>query len=408
MQRFNLFFIFFTVFASACNISGPSDQTSEVSGKVPTRATRIDMPEPAPQEVLENFGKRIRASIPLASVSTASTPAQKRLGLTSAYIKTLADVAYIPRKQGQKIIENLVSESSTACGGGSCARVFGIKPQETDDFFNHTLAEVGSSKTLAESAKSEQKKRLIGALTPESDGSKTKQVWQDLADLYLTSPRILPSLVAQPQTIPSYNQVENLLGSRFTSSVNDYTRSHDTLRRVEISSDEDLMQSGYNLPTIGRHRQTIRVINDGLSRLPATNQAVYRGMNNVTPEDMSVFINKWKTKTSTHLGPNGMAALTSASWDLKVAKDFAFMYKGSDGPPKFFVIMVLRNHRGVPIQNLSEFPTEHEVLIPSSQKFIIENMAPILNEPLGFIMYLRGVNEAAQRNLNRLQEKLVA
>jgi hypothetical protein len=381
---------------------------SEVSGIVPTRTGRIDIPEPAPQDVLEKFGKRIQASIPLASVSTASTPAQKRLGLTSAYIKTLADVAYIPRKQGQKIIENLVSENSTACGGGSCSRVFGIKPQETDVFFNHTLAEVGTSKTLAEPTKSEQKKRLIGALTPESDGSKSKQVWQDLADLYLTSPRILPSLVAQPQNIPSYNQVENLLGSRFTSSVNAYTRSHDTLRRVEISSDEDLMQSGYNLPTIGRHRQTIRVINDGLSRLPATNQAVYRGMNNVSPEDMSVFINKWKTKTSTHLGPSGMATLTSASWDLKVAKDFAYMYKGSDGPPKFFIIMVLRNHRGVPIQNLSEFPTEHEVLIPSSQKFMIENMAPIINEPFGFIMYLRGINEAAQRSLKRITERLVA
>jgi hypothetical protein len=381
---------------------------SDVSGKVPTRASRIESPEVASHEVLEKFGTKIRASIPLASVSTASTPAQKRLGLTSAYIKTLADVAYIPRKQGQKIIENLVAEGSTACGGVSCGRVFGIKPQETDDFFNHALAEVGSSKTLAEPPKSEQKKRLIGALTPETDGSKTKQVWQDLADLYLTTPRILPALVAKPQNIPSYEQVESLLGSRFTTSVTSYTRSHDTLRRVEISTDDDLMQSGYNLPTIGRHRQTIRVINDGLSRLPATNQAVYRGMNNVPPEDMSMLINKWKTKATTHLGPNGLAAITSASWDLKVAKDFAFMYRGSDGPPKFFVIMVLRNHRGVPIQNLSEFPAEHEVLIPSSQKFIIENMAPIMNEPLGFIMYLRGVNEAAQKSWALLPERLVA
>lgn len=65
---------------------------------------------------------------------------------------------------------------------------------------------------------------------------------------------------------------------------------------------------------------------------------------------------------------NGTSSLASWSSDEKVAKDFASQ-RSLGGLRDSFVLRVANNTRGVSIQNLSRFPYEKEVIVPSKTRY---------------------------------------
>lgn len=381
----------------ACGRPQTEGEATALTGKASVSSGALLVPEAKSpgflQSLKRNLGLLLHGVGKLGNAAGSFMSARARLAET--YYQASSQAGGIPREQGEILVKSLVSPESQACGGESCARVLGIDEKAVPEFFDDMLAQAGSSKALA--TKEGVRDRVVASLMPHTALVEPTSVRDKIASLYKQRARPTPSQSPEPKEIVTPSEAEEKAGFRYIRAVYDFTTKMDYhfIRRVETTSRDVLLQEGMNVKDIDKWLQKSKIINDGLKKLPVVRATVYRGLQNLTDEDISVWIDAWKSGRPIGLGFGEKPATTSSSWHIYSATSFITQHLLLNRKTKnFAVILEIRDHRGVSIQNLSAMSSEFEVLLPRDQTVKIQSIVPLEGAPRTFIIKMRGVPTA--------------
>jgi hypothetical protein len=144
----------------------PALQTQEgsgLSGKVSSfREILPDIAKPRPQAVIDQAVAKMTASG--RRTATPTNGLGKRQRLHAVLAESLVQVGAIPPDQLHHLLYDLMDPASTACGGVSCSRVFGIKTQDINREMDELLQAVKTSKTLADPVNAGKKRAITASL----------------------------------------------------------------------------------------------------------------------------------------------------------------------------------------------------------------------------------------------------
>jgi hypothetical protein len=94
-------------------------------------------------------------------------------------------------------------------------------------------------------------------------------------------------------------------------------------------------------------------------------------MYDVSEKVLGHYIYHLQTGEPLGLGPEHRKAMTSASWDPKVADRFVIP---THRDQLYSVLFQIKNHDGIGIENISIAPHEREVLIRGNRKFTVKGV----------------------------------
>jgi hypothetical protein len=385
--------ILFCLFFVGCSQGGAREDASDVAGKVTWADEVVPLPKAKPQEGLKAFGKKLTSFFTQSGLSASSSAANKKKVFGRYFVKSVVEVDGVPREQGENALKNLVSPQSQACGGASCSSVFAIKFQEVTGFLDDLLEEAGSSKELAQEKNKALRDKIVGSLIPTQAVVKPVKPKDYVATIYSKKPATPPSEPKPPKEILSYDEIANLAGDQFIHMIHDYTATADYhhIRQVESMPREKLMMSSWQ---INKFMITSNVIFAGMKKVPPVRAPVYRGMQDLTAEDIAAWVRAFKDKKPIGLGFGDQPATTSASWSVEAAMGFIRGHILFGGGPKYAALLEITNHRGVAIERISKVPEESEILLPRDLKVTIESIVPMENAKRTFIIKMRGINSA--------------
>jgi hypothetical protein len=385
--------------AASCKYESPTQSTSEINGFLPEIEKLVSIPKPKPAKALQEFADFVinhlsRSALAGSSASSKVHPVQ---AFGAIYVDALVEVGGLPRAQGEKLVKQLVSPDSKLCGGVSCARLFGIDEQEVPDFFDAIFTYVASSTTLSEPNKANLRRVVLGSLMPEAAAS-SQSPWSLIASVYSGKPHALPRRTPPPQDLLSGLVMARTVDNDFIQAVQGYTYGDFRwIKMAETMTDADLLQTGLSSQEIKRWRSHVHTINLGLDKLPKFSGTIYRGVSDINGTTLATWIKAWRSKKTISLGQENNKALTSCTWDPTIAESFlgknAWEYIDQD----FSVIFVMTDHQGVSIEDISRFPGEHEVLLPSQHAFQIESILPLENKVKTLVVTLKGVKASAMQ-----------
>lgn len=389
----------FVLSVYGCSQGQSSEDTSMVTGKVTWADDLLSLPKPKPQDGLQAFGKKLTTFFTHSGLSASSSSGQKKKVFGKHFVKSVAEVDGIPREQGEKVLKELVSPQSQACGGASCSQVFAIKNQEIPGFLDELLDEAATSKELAQESKKSLREKIVGSLIPGLSISQPSKPRDFIASIYRHKPMVEPPEPQAPKEVFSYDEISNMAGDKFIHVVYDYTSTADYhyIRKVESTPRENLRKEGMSSWDINRWTISSTVIFEGMKKIPAIRGKVYRGMQDLTAEDIASWVRAWREKKPIGLGFGDQPATTSASWSVEAAMKFLRGHIFFGGGSKYAALLEITNHRGVAIEQISKVPEENEVLLPRNLKVTIESIVPMENAKRTFIIKMRGVNSAYVR-----------
>lgn len=372
---------------SQSQISGIGSPVSRVLRDIPD----LDQPRLSRFVVsLQEAGRLVSGSAGSSTTVTGSD------ALGGSYLKALRDLGGVPRHQGARALRQILAPDANACGGGSCARVFGIKSESVEPFLDNLTIKTGLSSSLLQPENREIRVTLLSSLRPQAPISQDEAFSQVLAEISAAVPVKLPKKVPEPSGMLERRQFLQHAGEDFVKAVNAYSGSeYSNIRLVEGGSLDDIKKSGITDRQIAEFRDMIEKINGGLAKLSVYQQTVYRGIKEVPRDQIQSWRAYWEKDQPFGLGLQDKPGLTSTSWDPEIAKKFmgaghTFGVKNTYG-----VILEISHHNGVSIQNISRVFSEKEVLIPSRMLFKIEQMS-LLDQTPGIIhIKLRGVEQAS-------------
>ena len=195
-----------------------------------------------------------------------------------------------------------------------------------------------------------------------------------LALLDRTPPAAWPQKPSCAPGVLSAMRLRSLLGPEATSALTCFTEgSCADIHTADALADGDLVARGYPQNRIAELRKMSQQIHLGLRRAPKSNMPAYRVIKSVSPEHVAGLMEFWHDRLPIGLGEEFRPALASASWDTSLLEKRL----SKDPNPNFHLLYVIKGHQGVPIETLSPFPAEHEVLIPKDETFKIESIAPL-------------------------------
>jgi hypothetical protein len=318
-----------------------------------------------------------------------------RESLAAAYLKGVNELRGVPRRQGEEVLERLLAKDSTACGGASCSKVFDLSPESVDAFMDSMMVKTGLSTSLLEPARTEIRKTLLTSLRSEDVRDFEEAFSQTLAEISAGVPVLLPKRVVEPSTILPRYQYHQRGGEKFVQAVYAYSGSEYTnLRLFESGSFDRLRKSGLSDARVDQLKNMVVDINEGLAKCPKVKETIYRGMKDVSREQIQKWRTYWEKGEAFGLGVDDRPGLTSASWDPEVAKKFMGVGHVFSLKTTYGVVMEITSHQGVSIQTISKVLSEKEVLIPSNMRFKIEQMS-LLDQSHGIIhIKVRGVDSA--------------
>jgi hypothetical protein len=382
-----------------CSQGESNEDTSSVTGKVTWADDSLSLPKPKPQDGLQAFGKKLTSFFANSGLSASSSAGQKKKIFGKHFVKSVAEIDGIPREQGEGILKDLVSPKSQACGGASCSVVFALKDKEIPGFLDELLDEAGTSKELAQESKKSLRDKIIGSLIPGQAVSKPSKPRDYVASIYRQKPKVEPPEPQAPKEVFSYDELSMMAGDKFIHVVYDYTSTADYhyIRKVESTSRENLRKEGMSSWDINRWTVPSNVIFEGMKKIPPIRGKAYRGMQDLTAEDIASWVRAWQEKKPIGLGFGDQPATTSASWSVEAAMKFLRGHIFFGGGSKYAALLEITNHRGVAIERVSKVPEENEVLLPRNLKVTIESIVPMENAKRTFIIKMRGVTSAYVR-----------
>ncbi len=345
----------------------PSNRDSSVQGIIPTKNLGKMAPQPKNPTQLSHFRKgMVSAFDKYHALSTSQT---KYKSLQKSLYSAIEESAGLPRTQIENVMEVLVSPSTTACGGASCARVFGLTQDEIVDFLDKSKELIAKTPIQTQKEKNALRDLLIASLTHEDDIAKSNRpIKEVLTELGTVTPTIIP----RPKATLTLKHPKEFLTDAETQQIQEYCHMFSTQIRVfEAHHVENLLRAGYSPQSIQTGRARVALINHALAKLPPVPGTTYRGIGNISESNIADLFRFRRSKQMITLGQRNLQALTSTSWNIRVAEAFA----ASTDKSKYSIIYTIKQRSGKTVEKLSRYPGEEEVLIPSDALFQIGEIA---------------------------------
>lgn len=409
MFRLKSFLMLTFVLATSCLPSNTKDH-SDLSAIPLTSSTRLAQPHRLPQPKINAIGQslaKIGQKSFLAPANGQSAAHQGRKFLKVSYLKAVSESGGIPRTQGEELLHKLISDDYGPCDELSCAKVFGVDPLEVPQFIDEAFFEVASSPSAAKSEHSVQRQVLLASLAKDQtlSGTQDAKPKDQVARIFLNEPEPVPRNGVAPKSRISQSLVERKVGWDFINALEGFTTTDfRNIRITESYLDDELISKGWSSAQINTWRQRSDVIHKGFSKLPAYKGTVYRGLSRLPADQILSWIKKMEKQQLIGLGAIDRPALTSATWDPAVASNFAgpSLIQKFFSPDTFSVLMVIDQSRGLPIEDISIFKNEREVILPRDALYKIDSMAPAVNTKGSIIMKL---HEAAKSSADPAMRK---
>jgi hypothetical protein len=352
----------------------PETQTgsSDLDGAIPGSAFGKTVPKAKNSSQLGAFSKGMVSGFDKYHGAYAS--AAKYKSLQRSLYHTIDEAGGVPRSQVETALEVLVAPTTTLCGGASCARVFGLTENEVSKFLDDSREIIAKTPVQSQQDKIKLRDLLLASLTREDDilnpGKPLKAI---LAELPVIQPRIVPRSQASRQL----EDPKNILSEGEIKQIQAYSHIFSTqLRAVEIHHVENLLRAGYSPTAIHDAKSRVATINRALAKLPTMPGTTYRGITHVSDSALLDLFSFRRGKRLISLSQKNLPALTSTSWNIKVAEAFAIAPDKS----KHSIIYIIKQRTGKTIEKISRYPAEEEVLIPSNALFQIGQIAYINRE----------------------------
>lgn len=355
----------------ACG-SRPSNTDSSVQGVIPTQSLGKMIPQAKNPAQLSHFRKGMVSAFDKYHTLAASQTKYK--SLQKSLFHAIEESGGLPRTQIENVMEVLVAPSSTVCGGASCARVFGLNQDEINDFLNNSKDIIAKNPVQSQKDKNALRDLLIASLTHEDDIAKPgRPIKEVLAELST----VTPAVVSRPKASLTIKHPKEFLTDTETKQIQEYCHMFSTqIRAFEAHHVENLLRAGYSPQSIQRGRASVALINQALGKLPPVPGTTYRGIGNISESTIADLFRFRKSKKLITLGQRNLPALTSTSWNIRVAEAFA----ASTDKSKYSIIYTIKQRSGKTVEKISRYPGEEEVLIPSDALFHIGEIAFIHRE----------------------------
>lgn len=210
----------------------------------------------------------------------------------------------------------------------------------------------------------------------------TLAVPQALATLAHESPAEWPTKAIAPQPILNQKQILAKLSNEEQQALTVYTYAgFEQVRLYENSTPAELKAKSWSAYEIHAASLFSQAIDRALRKLPVTEGVLYRGIHGISPEDVAIFVWHWQEKVPLGLGPKNKPAVTSASWDPHIAKNFVFHKWKPNQDDTYGILFEIRaGHRGVGIEQIAVHTVQREVLLLKDSRFTIERIAAIQGE----------------------------
>lgn len=185
-----------------------------------------------------------------------------------------------------------------------------------------------------------------------------------------------PRSACKPAILPRF-KLESILGKEATDALTCYTSGTCAdIHTVDALSNEELEQRGYTSSRITDLRKMSRDIGRGLARAPLSGGFAYRVIKSVPSESVADLIEHWQEKKPIGMGEKFRPALASASWDTSLLE----RRLSQDPASSFHLLYVINSHKGVAIEELSPYRDEREIVLPNSETYLIEKIAPLADK----------------------------
>ena len=393
--------LFVVSFLSVWSCAQASSETqSDVQGKIRIAAGAFKTLEDKPPHILVQIGKSLAEAGRSGQFKSGITTRGLNAGqerFTAAYVQALVEYEGIPRRQGVTIIRNILDEREGYCNGISCARVFGLKASEADDFLAETLARLATDQRLLQEKLAPTRKVLISSLLP-AEGAERTTVRGAVDMIYAEAPGRIPTQVETPSKLLSRSDMLAKGDAGFVNSLQNYTMGDfESIRLAESSTDAALGSLGWTTTKVAHWRSRSRVLAQGIRKLPTSPGRTYRGIALIKSTDLARWYQKWRAKIPVGLGLNDAGATTSTSLSPKVASDFALDFGSSFGQSQYGVLYIIDHKSGVSIESVSAVPVEKEILLPHSSRFDIQSIAPAVDHSKLILIHLREVQAALRQ-----------
>jgi hypothetical protein len=197
-----------------------------------------------------------------------------------------------------------------------------------------------------------------------------------LSVLEKATPALWPKRpTCKPRIMPAF-RLRSILGNEAADALICYTSGTCAeIHAVDALSNDELEKKGYTSSRIAELRAMSGKIAKGLARAPLSGGNAYRVIKSVPAESVADLIEHWQDRKPIGLGEGFRPALASASWNTS----FLERRLSQDPPSNYNLLYVISSHNGVAIEELSPYPQEGEIVLPSSEKFIIEEIAPLVD-----------------------------
>ena len=347
--------LFFTVLlaflSAACGVmpfaKSPLENESTASGATGIiSGSLFSKPKALTSDALKKFASTILKSTKTAALKDvlSTTTAGNTEAFGKLYAEAVIATDGVPREQGVQVVKALVSPTSQGCGGVSCAKVFGVEKDQVEDFMDNLLTEVGQKEA------SQQRQQLVASLMPQEAFDKPIKPRDVVASLYQAGPRFLPLRSHRPSGIMLQADFMKLAGLDLVKAVHQYTSvGFSALRQVERLSPDEAAKLGMSSSNYEYWKKQSVILNDSLKKMPVVPGVIYRGIEKVSYETIASWVKKWQSGTPIHLGQNDQPAITSATWDIKIAKKFLALKRPFDAgkTETMSIFFEIEGHKGV-------------------------------------------------------------
>jgi hypothetical protein len=348
---------------AACNPSeGGRKNDSIVAGAIPVARGSVLTLKPRSGPFLASFRNSLSRSLVQRTRVTAATKSTFRQSM----LGSLSSSGGIPRNQLEPLIKGMVDDSSTACDGVSCSRIFALGADQVSAFLDESHDLISAHKSKLTTDQTQLRDILLASLRRESTSPVPRSFEERWSDLRIAA---FP-LNARPKNVTSagpafdsLERVEKLRLSQFTFST------HTGIRLIQTSSIESLLKKGVKREAIDIARNEAALLETSLAKLPKSPGLVYRGISGLTRKDIEAFFGYMDRRTFVSLGINNLPATSSATWSPQVAAGFL-----AERPEGYGVIFGIKQRSGVSVEGISAYPYEQEVLLPASAQFQITKM----------------------------------
>ena len=367
---------------------GESDTKGSVKDVVVFLREMFCLPAPkTPTDLLTFQTALIKKSATKAPVGRAPSEI-----LQSIIVDHIVKNSAISRSDIKKILEKVLTSDTPQCGGVVCSKVFGLRAGDIDGFLDEMYAELASNHQLLQPENAEQRHRLLRSLIDAEEG-RFPLIGKEFVQKYVASifDKTPVKKIVPPDkigTVLAKEQIKSLLDAQELEQIRKFTKGgYQQIRGVQSFSEDDLLAMNWHASMIKKWQARSDVLIRALGKLQVFEGTVFRGVSNVTSQDLAFLARSWSYRLPIGLGRNYKPAVASASRNFYVAQKFLSDHFDDDiVVGQYGILFEIHTKKGAPIEEISLIKLEREVVLPFDALYEIKGMAPLgLNKKLIYV-----------------------